>query len=171
MVIYSSATAAESPQQTVLQPERKLNRVKTLLRCSSRSVLADVNGPYHPDAHPVGQLLALQRTRLLMCTRSTAARKSPHDRFRGGACTDQDVLPTLPGCINRVLLRMVGWLVFIFLFGGLIASGAPETAFGFIFIWTPFAFVYISLQQWDSYLKAHRKSTHQHHPEQNGSSS
>jgi len=129
---------------------------------------------HHPDAHPVGQLLALQRTRLLMCTRSTAARKSPHDRFRGGACTDQDVLPTLTGCINCVLLRTEGWLVFIGLIVGLIASAPhapPEIAAGRFFFWTPLAFICISLQQWDSYLKAHRKSTHQRHPEQNGSSS
>ena len=167
MLIYSNATAAESPQTTALQPERKRNRVKTLLHSSSRAALADVNGPYQPDAHPVGQLMALERTMLMRCTRPTAARKSPHDRLRGGACTDQNVLPTLPGCIGRVLLRTARWLVYFILIGGFIASPPGASVEGnpilLFLIGIPLAFVCILLQEWDSYLKAHRNRHISHH--------
>jgi len=98
MLFYSSATAAESPPKTALQLERKQNRAKTLLHTSSsRAAFADVNGPYHPHIHQVDQRMALESTRLMRHSLSTTARKSPLDRFRGGARTDQeqDVLPTL----------------------------------------------------------------------------
>ena len=103
-MIYSSATATEPPQQPMLQPARRQNRVKMQLHSSSDALLADVNGPYHPDARPVLQQMALERTRL-SSSLSTSSWKSSLDNLRGGASTDQehDVLPTLPGCLKKIL--------------------------------------------------------------------
>jgi hypothetical protein len=49
MLIYSSATAVESPPKTALQLERKQNRAKTLLHTSSSraAAFADRNRYFH----------------------------------------------------------------------------------------------------------------------------
>ena len=159
-MIYSSATATEPPQQPMLQPARRQNRVKMQLHSSSHASLADVNGPYHPDARPVLQRMALERTRL-SSSFATSIWKSSLDNLRGGASTDQehDVLPTLPGCLKKILYG-TGGVAFVLTSwcGGLIADPATRRIGMIIHIAViAFAFVSFSLDQWDSYVKAHRK--------------
>ena len=150
----------------MLQPARRQNRVKMQLHSSSHASLADVNGPYHPDARPVLQRMALERTRL-SSSFATSIWKSSLDNLRGGASTDQehDVLPTLPGCLKKILYG-TGGVAFVLLVpeiltswcGGLIADPATRRIGMIIHIAViAFAFVSFSLDQWDSYVKAHRK--------------
>jgi len=157
MLIYSNATAAEPPQQTALHPVRKQNRVKTLLHSSSSAALADVNGLYNPNACPFDERMDLDRTRHMKYTFPIAAKKTPYDCLRGGACADKDrdVLPTLPGCLAQALRRTfkpMFWLAVAFV------SSLNDPGFRrFYFACSMVAFIYFSLLEWDSYLKAHRK--------------
>ena len=91
MLIYSNATATEPPQQTAaLHPVRKQNRVKTLLHSSSSAALADVNGLYNPNARPFDERTDLDCTGHMKYASPIAAKKTPYDRLRGGACTGKE---------------------------------------------------------------------------------
>ena len=160
MLLYSNVTAAEPPQQTAIHPVRKQNRVKTLLHSSSSAALADVNGLYNPNARPFDERMDLDRTRYMKYTFPTAAKKTPYDRLRGGACADKDrdVLPTLPGCIAQALRRTVKpmiWLAAPFVYD-LKDPGFQRFYFACFMI----ACIYFLLEELDSYVKAHRKMVH-----------
>eukprot|EP00966_Prymnesium_polylepis_P178728 4138819-Prymnesium_polylepis.1 len=90
-------------------------------------------------------------TRLMRYSLSTTARKLPLDRFRGGARTDQeqDVLPTLSGYINRVLVRKVLFQALLVL---MVVTSRLAHGIGPLFFLSLVAFVSASLGAWGSYL-------------------